>query len=152
VTVAPLTGLTLGVAGTYLDTKITGSFVNVDFLGQIKELAGGPLPFAPRISLVARADYKHPINDRWAAYIGGVLNYKSSSNAGLGEQPLAKIDGYSTIDAQIGVESNNLRIGLWGRNITDKLYYNSAFTPLGDAIARYAGMPAEFGVLLSYRY
>jgi outer membrane receptor protein involved in Fe transport len=81
-----------------------------------------------------------------------LLNYKSSSNAGLGEQSLAKIDGYSTIDAQMGVESNKLRIGLWGRNITDKLYYNSAFTPLGDSIARYAGMPAEFGILFSYRY
>jgi outer membrane receptor protein involved in Fe transport len=152
VTVVPLTGLTLGVAGTYLDTKITGSFVNVDFLGQKRELAGGPLPFAPRVSLVARADYRHPINSNWGAYIGAVLNYKSSSNAGLGEQPLAHIDGYSTLDAHLGVESDRMRVGLWGRNVTDKLYFNSAFTPLGDSIARYAGMPAEYGILFSYKY
>ena len=38
----------------------------------------------------------------------------------------------------------------WGRNVTDKYYWNQA-QHVNDVLVRFTGMPATYGVTLSYR-
>lgn len=40
---------------------------------------------------------------------------------------------------------------VWGRNVTNEYYYNNV-THLTDYIAKIAGMPATYGVTISFRY
>ena len=54
---------------------------------------------------------------------------------------------FSLIDLRAGISGNEgkWRVGLFGRNITDKYYWNTAVRR-GDAVVRYAGMPATYGI------
>ena len=149
--VAPARGLTFSASATYLDSKITGSFVNVDFVGATRQLAGYALPYAPRISVVGQIDYKFTISNGWEGYVGSSAHYQSSTNAGLGGDPLAHIDGYYTVDAQLGIQNDRFRIGIWGRNLTNKYYWNTVFMPI-DTIARYAGQPISYGISAGYHF
>ncbi len=49
------------------------------------------------------------------------------------------------------MEHDNLRVELWGRNVTNAYYYTAQVHSL-DTYVRYAGMPVTYGVTLSYRY
>ena len=48
VTVRPAHGLTLSAAGTYLDTRVLGSFVNYDIIGQQSNFGGSIFPYTPK--------------------------------------------------------------------------------------------------------
>jgi iron complex outermembrane receptor protein len=91
------------------------------------------------------------ITDKLSGFIGTWLRYQSASNAALGEEPLASLNSYTTVDAQAGLETDKWRFSLWGRNITNRYYWNNVFLPL-DSIARYAAPPVTYGMAASYRF
>jgi len=49
-----------------------------------------------------------------------------------------------------GIESDHWRLEVWGKNVFDKYYWNTAY-PAFDAIVRYTGMPATYGVTLGLK-
>ena len=149
--VSPLTGLTMDFETTYLDTKITGHFFNTDIAGVDRELAGYSLPFSPKWSAVVRADYTHPLTNDYSAYYGALWHYQAASNSSLGGVQFADLPSYGTVDLQAGIEKGNLRVGLWGRNVLNKYYWTNVYLLL-DAIDRFAGIPATYGVSVSYKY
>jgi outer membrane receptor protein involved in Fe transport len=53
---------------------------------------------------------------------------------------------------QLGVSSadGRWRAALWGKNITNKYYWTDVFRE-SDNVSRHVGMPATFGIKLSYR-
>lgn len=52
-----------------------------------------------------------------------------------------------------GIKSNNdsWRAEVWGRNITNKYYWNGV-SHVVDSFSKVAGMPATYGVTVSFRY
>ena len=54
------------------------------------------------------------------------------------------------IDLRAGFETQNWRVWAWGRNITDKYYWNQV-AHVNDVLLRYTGMPRTYGVSVSYR-
>ena len=60
---------------------------------------------------------------------------------------------YATVDLQAGVETsdNQWRAFMWGKNVTNQFYLINVIEA-EDAITRYVGMPATFGVTVSYRF
>ena len=60
---------------------------------------------------------------------------------------------YTTLDLQAGVSTpdDKWRVFLWGKNVTNRFYLTNVFQS-EDAIIRYTGMPATYGVTVSYRY
>jgi len=55
------------------------------------------------------------------------------------------------IDVRAGIETESWRVWAWGRNITDKYYWNQV-AHVNDVLLRYTGMPRTYGVSLSYRF
>ena len=55
------------------------------------------------------------------------------------------------VDIRAGVESNNWRVWAWGRNVTDKYYWNQV-AHVNDVLLRFTGNPRTFGVSVSYRF
>jgi outer membrane receptor protein involved in Fe transport len=48
------------------------------------------------------------------------------------------------------VEHGAWRFQIWGRNVTDEYYWKSVYYS-NDEIAKYAGMPATYGISVSWR-
>jgi outer membrane receptor protein involved in Fe transport len=61
------------------------------------------------------------------------------------------IPSRALLDLRLGVERGLWRAWLWGRNVTDDHYWNTA-AHVNDVLLRYAGMPATYGITVSYKF
>jgi iron complex outermembrane receptor protein len=88
-----------------------------------------------------------------SGFVGANLSGRSSANAALGENAILDIDGYTLLDLRAGFGSadDRWKVSVWGRNVTDKYYWTNAYK-IADTSARFAGMPATYGVTFSFRY
>lgn len=151
--VAPLSGLTGTVAATYVASKVLRHFVTPDPVGVVTDIGGEAFPNTPKWQAFADAQYEFPVSGNLNAFFGGGLTYHSSTFAGVGENPITKIDAYTLLDLRAGVASSDgkWRLQLWGHNVTNKYYWVNAGY-VDDVVTRFAGMPATFGATVSYRY
>ena len=86
---------------------------------------------------------------------------RSATNASLlsgsplvsGLESLLKIHSYTLLDLRVGVEPQNgpWRVELWGRNITNRRY-SVGTARTSDFTTQFTGMPATFGVSMSYHF
>lgn len=152
VLVAPINGLTLSAAASYLNTEVR-KFTGFNLSGLNQDFAGGRLPFTPTWSAIADADYQWSLNSRLSAFVGGTLTYSSNTNASVGYSDRYTIPSYTTVDLRIGVKSpdDTWRFSLWGRNITNDYYWTNV-AKLNDSIVKYAAMPVTYGALFNYNF
>jgi outer membrane receptor protein involved in Fe transport len=148
----PIEGLTLDTSATYLETEID-QFSGFDALAQFGNQAGTPFPFTPKWQSITNIDYAFPLTPSLGAFAGGSLTYNSKTYAGVGALDLMQIDSFTLLDLRAGLELNNghYRIWVWGKNVTDEYYWNNVFAN-GNAIARFVGQPATYGISASDRF
>jgi len=147
-----LDGLRLSLAGTYLDSEVTGDFSNFTILGAAANFKGDAFPYTPKYQLVADAQYDRPINDTLDAVFGINASYRSDTNAGFGGDPRLDIDSYALVDVRAGVRSaDGWEASVFVRNLTDEYYWTNV-ARTSDVIRRYAGEPRTYGVRLSARF
>ena len=147
-----LNGLTASGAVTYSNSKILGTFVNLDPVGVSRDLGGGALPYAPVWTGVGDAEYKWAMKGDLKGFVGGTVTHHSSSNAGLGNIPGLAINGYTLLDLRAGVVlPSGTRVSVWGRNVTNTYYWTNA-TYILDYFSRYTGTPATYGISMSARF
>lgn len=109
---------------------------------------GKTVPFAPRWTASARADYRQPIPGTSVQVIASVdANYRSRQYFDV--LNALSSEGYVLVNGAIGVEAED---GAWslvafGKNITDKDYISHRFSNGGII-----GAPRTYGVRLSVRY
>ena len=87
------------------------------------------------------------------AFVGGQVIYRSGTTSSIGNEPQLQLPGYSTVDAQTGLNfaQGRYRVMLWGKNITNRFYLTNIIR-YADGISRLAGMPATYGLTVSFRY
>lgn len=170
ISVRPVDGLTLGAAVTYLDSKITNYQGDFSFTGQSVNFAGTPLPYTSKWSGSLSADYRGKLPSGGSPFVGVSVNMRSSADAALGGRTITyapgpgvrfapgvthpfAIDGYTTVDARIGYESDGgaWKVMLWGKNITNE-YYWTTVSPGYDSASRLAGKPATYGVTFGFEF
>ena len=149
---APVAGLTAGVAFTLLASRID-EFTGYNGTDQLTNFAGTPIPFAPKYSATANADYVWPLSGALSATIGGNFTYNSSTNSTVGTDDFSYIKPYRTLDLRMGLkapDSSSWALWAWGKNVTNEYYWTNAIA-VSDTRVRYAARPATFGVSFSYR-
>ena len=151
--VHPLNGLSISSSITLVDSKVLGSFVGVTPTSVVIDLRGQAFPYTPKWSGNTDAEYRWPLNDRLQAVLGATDTYNTATNGGFGEVPEYRVRGYTLLDLRAGVEGDGgkWRLGVWGRNVTNQYYWNTA-ARTADGGVRYAGLPATYGVSFAYRY
>ncbi|MFT3975532.1 MAG: TonB-dependent receptor [Sphingomonas bacterium] len=162
-TLRPTHGLTWANGFTWLDARID-RFQGISGGGLPADFANTRMPFAPKYQLSSNLDYEFPVSDHLKAFFGASANLRSDTIAVVGGDinaanaipaniKLQGIDGYVLADARAGMASadGRWRVSVFGKNIFNQYYWNNAITS-SDAIARFAGMPATYGVSLSLRY
>lgn len=148
----PVEGLRINATVSYSDSEIDGNFSNYNYLGALQNFTGEPFPLAPKWQGSVDAQYDFPITDEVTGFVGATLSYQDDTNAGFGQLPELTIDSYALLDLRAGVEKGNWRVHVWGRNVTDKYHWVQVARQFGDALVRYSGKPATYGLTLSYRY
>jgi outer membrane receptor protein involved in Fe transport len=147
----PIEGLTLDTSATYVETEID-RFIGFNALAHFGNQAGTPFPFTPKWHSITNIDYAFPLSPGMKGFVGGSLTYNSKTYAGVGALDLLRIDSFSLLDLRAGVEFGNgrYRVWGWGKNVTSEYYWSNVFAN-GNAIARFVGQPATYGVSLSAR-
>ena len=148
----PVAGLTLGANLTYLDAKLVEANGIVSLYGNTGNWDGNPIPFTSTWNTNANANYSFPLGDD-DAFIGGQFNYRSQTTSSIGNEPILQLPGYGTFDAQAGVSfaQGRYRVMLWGKNITNKFYLVN-IQRYSDGVSRFMGMPATYGLTVSFKY
>lgn len=149
----PVQGLTISAGGAYVDTKVDEDFLTNDPFARVVNVKGEHFPTAPKWTLNADVEYRVPVSGDAEAYVGISPRYRSRTVAAFGDDPNFVIRGYTLLDLRAGVELNDgrWRIEAWGKNVTDKFYVTSV-TKVVDTANRLTGMPATYGITLSFRH
>lgn len=150
----PFDGLTLRFNGTYINTRIESSPADiVNQLGQPLSLVGLQFPNTPKWQSSTDIEYKLP-TDGIRPFVGASLKTRSQAYSSVTTDSRFIIDGYALLDLRAGVESadGDWRLQVWGRNVTNKYYVQNINLAGGVLLAESTGMPATYGVTLSFNY
>lgn len=164
ITARPFDGLDLSASATFLDAKVNGDYFTVNAQGSPNGGAGGAtgnfrgsrLPYTPRFSAVADAHYEWPVNGTINAFLGGSLTHNSQTQTTFVTPTLPGnnyvMPAFTLFDLRAGIaaEDDSWRVQLFGQNITNELYITN-IADSGDVRYRYVGMPATYGVTLTFR-
>jgi len=151
VTWKPLAALTLSGGATYVKSEVTDHFTSNDPFNNQVDLQGEAFPNTPKWQLTADAEYDFPIAAGITGFVGAGGAYRSDSSAAFGNSPTYQVHAYGLLDLRGGVESGHWRAEVWGHNVTDKFYVQTV-THVVDTVARVVGMPATYGLTVSYRF
>lgn len=156
-------GFNVNLSGTYIKAEIK-EFTGINGSGLAGNFAGAAIPFTPKYQLSFAPRYRVPLNDSMDIYAGTEINYQSKTTAVIGGEvnppnaipqgrPLSRIDGYTLVDARLGVSMDDDRINVfvYGKNVFNKYYWTNVVTT-ADTIGRYAGRPATYGVSVGYKF
>lgn len=163
----PVKGLTLGAAGSYIDSEIK-EFVNYSRSNDLTDFAGSRIPYTPKWQVSASADYVFD-GGKIQPFVGATYSWRSDQFANIGgsrglvlpaegrsDYPLDdifKIKAYGLLDLRAGVEAEDgsWRVSVFGKNVTNK-YYTTNVQTAYDNVVRFAGMPATYGVTLAVKF
>ena len=159
----PIRGLTFNTAVTYLDSRVDSDFFSYGpyILNPTDTVnyKGEAFPFTPQWSLNYGVRYDWWVSKALSAYVNLDGSYQTRTSSAFGdtaahaEGPSLKNRAYGLLNLGVGVErrDDHWRAEIWGKNVTNTYYWNTAFYE-DDPVVRYTGLPATYGVTLSYRY
>ena len=171
---APIDGLTIAPSVSYADSEVDGEFRNFNAFFKpgntgTKDFSGQSFPHAPALQANLNIAYRWEVMSGWSAFVGANINYRESTKAFFVDKcqepgvPCTKTDAglisgdsdlpisdRTLVDLRAGIENDHWKVWLWGRNITDEYYWINS-NKVNDSIIRFAGMPATYGITLSYR-
>jgi len=172
----PMEGLRIAPSYSYAKSEVDGTFLSFDqfFIGgfnaELKNFSGQKFPNAPTSTANVDVQYEWSLGNDWIAYVGANWNYQDATKAFFyddcrdatqictrdiptiqGDYTL-EINERALLDLRAGVESptGSWKVFAWGRNVTDKYYWNQA-QHVNDVLLRFPGMPRMFGLTVSVR-
>ncbi len=148
----PLERLTLDTSATYVKTEID-RFTGFDARAHFGDQSGTPFPFSPKWQSITNLDYAIPLAPRVKGFVGGSLTYNSKTYSGLGALEVLRIDPFTLLDLRAGAEfgEGRYRVWVWGKNVTNEYCWSNVFAN-GNAIARFGGQAATYGLSFSGRF
>ena len=116
--------------------------------GQVLDYDGNFLPFAPRHTFSASADYLFPIR---AAIMDVGVNTNGLGRTYWTEDNTSSQSYYQLLGAHFGVRYKIFNLTLWATNLTNKRYTPFYFVSRGQGFAQ-CSRPRQFGATLSLRF
>ena len=173
-TVRPTPELTLTGSVTYLDTRIL-EYSGFDVVGNgnsgtPRDLSGNRLPYAPKFSYNLDVEYRWKLADGGSPFAGISMSGRTSQDTTIAGSSLIipssilnsrinpriahpyKLDGYALLDLRLGYSAPDgaWRVMAYGKNVLNKYYVMNTIT--AESIARFAGMPATYGITFGFKF
>jgi outer membrane receptor protein involved in Fe transport len=152
-TARPLPGLDLSLNGAYTNARLTG-----DTPPDVGGLSGDRLPFTPKLSFAANADYHWNVSSGVRAHVGGSYRYLSSQRGNFqADSPQLHVHPYGVADLNAGLDFGHWDLEAYVKNlgnsrgvtsitgVTTPLFPNGA---IGTGIIR----PRTVGLSLGFNY
>jgi len=120
----PVRGLT-----TQLSASFNRARTNVD-VPVVGAVAGDTLPYSPKFTGAAVADYEFPISTAVKGYGGVTYSYQGSRPSSWSQDSLNtnfELPGYSTLDLRTGIYWGKYTLSLRANNVLDKRAYSTSF-------------------------
>jgi iron complex outermembrane recepter protein len=137
----PVEGLRLGLNGAYSDAKLTQDVPGIG------GLSGDRLPYVPKWSGSATADYAFLRRTDWTARVGGGLRYTGARVTQVDHSPQSlPLSSYGVLDLNAELSDERWTVRLFARNVTNRNVYISEIpiTNAGSgAITEVHGVPLE---------
>jgi iron complex outermembrane recepter protein len=155
ITARPISSLKLSASATYLDSKVTSSFINFDAQGLQGQFEGSQLPYTPKWEAAGDAEYDWKVGANRMAFIGAGLTYHSQDNATFSvnatPNPGYNLPSYTLLDlrAGFGAADESWQVMVWGHNVTDRWYITSVYET-SETRFRYTGLPATYGISVQF--
>jgi len=152
----PIEDLKLSLSGAYTDAKLTED-TDPLLVGGRK---GDHLPYTPKTSYTAGADYQWTLSGDRSAYLGASFSHLSQVPAAFDAAFVAANDrqrylpAYDMLDVRAGWGFGKVTLELYGRNLTDddgKTSDSGGNTPLG-AISTGVIRPRSYGVTVTAEF
>ena len=152
----PFRGLNFALNGAFNDSELTD-----DTPAVTGGLDGDELPFSPKWSGSATADYDWNLNSTTKAFVGTTLRYVGKQTAGFDANYRAtvggrlKIPAYEAVDLRAGISYRNLSIAAYAKNIFDSrglLNLTGFGSRPGTGLLASAIRPRSFGLTLGVNY
>lgn len=152
-TLRPTDGLSFSLNGAYTNARLKD-----DTPAQVGGLTGDRLPYTPKYSIAANADYEWDLAGETKAYVGASVRSLSKQPAGFdfafrsanGRQRY--LPSYEVVDLRAGLDFGKYSLELYAKNLTDAEGKTSLEAPgniplgaAGTAVIR----PRTFGVTLT---
>ena len=166
--IAPTRGLSLTLAGTYLDPKYK-SFTNAAAFfpnpntdptlgpvggtlpGSVVDASGTRMIHAPKIQFSAGANYTVELGERT---LDLSVDYSHTGNFYWHPDHVLKQKSYGLLGARarLGI-TDNVGVSVWGRNLTDEKYVAFVIEQAGAAGYPYiAGSPRTYGGTVDFKF
>jgi iron complex outermembrane recepter protein len=157
-TARPLAGLDLSLNAAYTNARLTGPTPT-----DVGGFTGDQLPFTPKFSIAALADYHWQVGAGMRAHVGGSIRHLSKQVAGFDAAFVAahghqrQVRPYSVIDLNAGVDFGHFDVEAYVKNVANSRGVTSiagTITPIfpdgsiGTGIIR----PRTIGVTLGFKY
>ena len=152
-TMRPTAGFAVSLNGAYTDANLKD-----DTPPEVGGLAGDPLPFTPKYSIGANADYEWAFSDTATAFVGASVRSLSKQTATYdlafrsanGRQ--RTLPAYEVVDLHAGVDFGKFTVEAYAKNLTDSegktsldLPGNTPFGAASTGVIR----PRTFGLSLT---
>lgn len=169
-TLRPLDRLTLTGSVTYLNTRIR-EYTGFNSIAAIQNFAGQDLPFAPKWSYAADAEYRPEFPGGGSMILGVALRGQTSAATTLDGNSFVgfpagtrtrflpgltypfKTNPYALVDVRLGYEAPDgaWRVLAFGRNIFNKYYFTNVIDA-SEAKTRLTGQPATYGITFGLKF
>lgn len=153
----PTRAASVALAYTYLDAKFNDfkGGPGIPGVGSVQDLSGKELANAPRHSLSLSGQYRWPIpGTAFTAFAWGEVAHRSSYFTSQNLDPLFLQEGYSQVNARVGLDAGAWQIELWARNLTDKLfiYTGSRLSLSAGSRITWINDPRTFGLTARLKF
>ena len=146
VTVQPVAGLTVRVGGTYVNSKVLGSYLLAKPLGgPSADIGGERFPNTPLWQATSDVEYRHPLRNDWSVFVGANASYRTATSSFFNGNDLFRLPAYALVDLRTGFEHDNWRVELWGQNVANR-FYTTFVSRVTDTVVRTVGMPLTYGI------
>lgn len=143
------------IAGTFMDPKYD-DYQNAPGVGGPTDLSGTQVPGISETSINTWARYQFDIGANLSGFIRAEYYYESDTQVISNVPDNVASREVSTINASFGLRwLNGFEAMLWGRNLNDDEYLQSAFPTTVQPAGNYSGYPNQprtFGLTLSYYF
>jgi len=152
----PIEALRLSLSGAYTDATLSE---DTDLLA-VGGRKGDRLPYTPKTSYTASADYDWTLGEDRSAYVGASFSHLSDipgnfdAVLALTDQPARYFPSYDTLDVRAGYDFGTVSVELFGRNLTDEVGITSdagSNTPNG-ALATGVIRPRSYGLTVTAEF
>lgn len=116
------------------------------------DYSGNYVPFAPRHTMNAGADYTFFFNRcPWAKSLTLGLNYTGAGKIYWTEKNDVAQNFYGTLNGRVSLQAKALQLDVWGRNLTNEDYTTFYFESMNRGFEQ-KSKPIQFGVDVRYHF